>query len=238
MTGPGDPTHPLKSRLATWRRAAFTSALRSSSRLRSIAISAGDFAEFIDWQHDAFETLPAAFARREELWAAMRSSIATDVPVLVLEFGVAHGYATQVWLSLLGPDVNVAWHGFDRFTGLPRAWRNLPAGTFDAGGQPPLLDDQRIVWHIGDVEDQLPALDLSQFADHQWLVLFDLDILEPSRLVWEVVKPGLKHGDLLYFDEAFDIEERTLLSEAVLPSEHRFSPIGATAEALALRVDY
>lgn len=166
----------------------------------------------------------------------MRSSINADARLLALEFGVAHGYATEQWLSLLPADADVTWHGFDRFTGLPRAWRGLPAGAFDAGGQPPSLNDPRLTWHIGDIEDRVADLDVAHHSDRQWLVLFDLDILEPSQVAWNAICDGLKPGDLLYFDEAFDTDERTLLDESVLTSGHRFEALGATAEALALRV--
>ena len=67
------------------------------------------------------------------------------------------------------------------------------------------------------------------------MVLFDLDIYEPSKVVWEHFRMFLRPGDLLYFDEAFDRDERHLLDHLVLPSG-RFQLIGSTPMALAIEV--
>ncbi len=45
-----------------------------------------------------------------------------------------------------------------------------------------------------------------------------------------------RRSDPLYFDEAFDADERRLLDESVLPAGD-YSFIGATPIALALRVE-
>jgi hypothetical protein len=129
----------------------------------------------------------------------------------------------------------VVWHGFDRFTGLPRAWREYEQGTFDAGGKPPAIDDERAHWHVGDVQDTLGAVDLAAARDAQWLVLFDLDIYEPTVFAWEVINAHLRPGDVIYLDEAVDRDERRVLDEMILPSigcEY----VGATPFALGLVV--
>jgi predicted O-methyltransferase YrrM len=152
----------------------------------------------------------------------------------VLEFGVAWGYATEWWLSSIA-DPNLSWHGFDRFTGLPRGWRGLAKGAFDAGGAPPNLVDARVTWHIGDVEDTLTDRLISSLDDQPLLVLFDLDIYEPTAVVWHRLEPVLKPGDLVYFDEAMDEDERRVLDDFVLPSE-RVRYLGGTASAIAFEV--
>ena len=66
------------------------------------------------------------------------------------------------------------------------------------------------------------------------LHIFDLDLYEPSLFVWNKIKNQLKIGDVLYFDEAFDRNERRLLIEDVLVfGEFQF--IGCTVMALAIR---
>ena len=153
---------------------------------------------------------------------------------MALEFGVAWGCATNWWLCRLrGRDV--VWHGFDRFTGLPRAWREHQEGAFDAGGKPPPINDERVRWHIGDVEDTLGAVDLVAVRDAQWLVLFDLDIYEPTAFAWEVISAHLRPGDIIYLDEAMDPEERRVLDEMILPSIG-CEPVGTTARGLGLVV--
>lgn len=129
----------------------------------------------------------------------------------------------------------ISWAGFDRFTGLPRGWRNLPAGTFDANGAPPDIQDSRIQWFIGDVEETIKLLNIERERAYPAVVFFDLDIYEPSLVAWNYLKDHLKMGDLLYFDEAFDQDERKLLNEAILPSG-AFEFIAASHLSLALKV--
>jgi hypothetical protein len=155
-------------------------------------------------------------------------------PVRGIEFGVAWGYGTGWWLNRLS-DPELRWDGFDRFTGLPRDWRDLDEGHFDAEGRPPAIDDARVTWHVGDVEDHVTSLALDRSTPFQLVVLFDLDIYEPSKIAWEYLRPHLRPGDLLYFDEAFDSDERKLLDEDVLPSGD-FTFVGATPMALAIQV--
>jgi hypothetical protein len=69
----------------------------------------------------------------------------------------------------------------------------------------------------------------------QLVVLFDLDIFEPSLVAWQHLRGSLRAGDLLYFDEAFDADERRLLNEYVIPSGE-YECVGATPTALGLQV--
>jgi hypothetical protein len=133
------------------------------------------------------------------------------------------------------PGVEVRWDGFDRFTGLPRAWRGLDEGAFDTGGRPPDIGDPRVTWHVGNVEDTLIDLTLDRSDGFRLVVLFDLDIFEPSLVAWDYLFGSLRPGDMLYFDEAFDLDERRLLNEYVLPTGG-YEPIGATPTGLALQV--
>ena len=207
---------------------------QASSTLRTKTINAGQVADFIDWQQRVFGYQPTVFRRREELWDRLAQRLDPGRPLVALEFGVAWGYATDWWLRRLGGH-DVVWHGFDRFTGLPRAWREHERGAFDAGGKPPAIDDERVRWHVGDVQDTLRAIDLAAARNAQWLILFDLDIYEPTAFAWEMIGPYLQPGDVMYFDEAMDVDERRVLNEMILPSigcEH----VGTTALGLGLSV--
>jgi hypothetical protein len=235
------PSEPFRnassSKGITYLQAAFARAFRASTMLRSKAVTAGQIAEYLTWQDEALAARPPLHDQREQLWAALAARIEPGSRLVVLEFGVAWGYATDWWLRHLaqaGVD-DLSWHGFDRFTGLPRAWRDHTAGTYDAGGEPPAIDDPRIEWHVGDISDTLPSVDLEAARDARWLVLFDLDLFEPTAEAWKVLSPHLREGDLIYFDEAMDDDERRVLDELVLPSGS-FEPVGTTALALGLRV--
>jgi hypothetical protein len=103
---------------------------------RRMTQTLGQYTEFAQWQIDHFsEKLPLC-VKREQVWKKMLGSVDTNKQVVVWEFGVAYGYATNWWLSRISSQ-RLSWHGFDRFTGLPRAWRTYSAGAFDAGGVPP-----------------------------------------------------------------------------------------------------
>jgi hypothetical protein len=207
---------------------------RASSTLRHKTANAGDIADFIDWQQRVFGDQPAFFGRREKLWERLAQRLDPNRPLVVLEFGVAWGYATNWWLCRLGAR-DVVWHGFDRFTGIPHAYRALRQGAWDAGGTPPAIDDERVRWHVGDVQDTLGAVDLAAARDAQWLVLFDLGFYEPTAFAWEVISPHLRQGDVMYFDEAAQPGERRVLDEMILPSIG-YKPVGATPLALGLAV--
>lgn len=229
------PTLPVGGTSATTLRlqSLFARAFAWSSVLRRKMKNAGDVADFVDWQLDQFGT-SHIHSSREDLWKALVRRLDPSEPLTVLEFGVAWGYSTQWWLAHLD-DPDAVWHGFDRFTGLPRSWRGLRAGAFDADGKPPAIDDPRLVWHVGDVEDTLAEIPPDDLERTRRLVLFDLDIYEPTVVAWNHVAPWLQAGDLLYFDEAMDDDERKVLDELVLPTG-AVEYIGATASGLALCV--
>jgi hypothetical protein len=60
-------------------------------------------------------------------------------------------------------------------------------------------------------------------------------VYEPSKVAWDWLRPHLRPGDILYFDEAFDADERRLLDDTVLPAG-TFDYIGATDMNLALEI--
>jgi hypothetical protein len=203
-----------------------------SKRVRRKFANIGEIADYVDWLREHFGDVHLAM-RREEVWEALASRVHAE-RVLGMEFGVAWGYGSGWWLERL-PSRQLHWDGFDRFTGLPRAWRDLDSGHFDAGGNTPDIDDDRVTWHVGDVEDHLADLDLDRTTPGQAVVLFDLDIFEPSLAAWNHIRGSLRPGDLLYFDEAFDLDERRLLTDHVLPSGS-FEFVAATPLTLGLAV--
>jgi hypothetical protein len=221
---------PSRFVIATQYAAARVFAL--SARVRRKATNIGEIAGYLSWLREHYGAVTPV-PNRERVWERMAQAVGPD-PVRGIEFGVAWGYGTGWWLSRIS-DPRLRWDGFDRFTGLPRDWRDLDEGHFDAQGQTPAIDDSRVTWHVGDVEDNVANLALDRSTPCRLVVLFDLDIYEPSRVAWDYLRPHLQPGDILYFDEAFDADERKLLDEVVLPAgEYEF--IAATPMALALQV--
>lgn len=205
---------------------------RLSARVRRKVMNAGAIANYVSWVIEKFGDVKV-FPNKEKLWELMAQRVSTD-DVRGFEFGVAFGYSTDWWLKRL-PNASLRWDGFDRFTGLPRAWRFLDAGAFDAGGRTPDIDDQRVTWHVGELEDRLADLTLERSETQQRVILFDLDIFEPSLAAWEYIRDSLRRGDLLYFDEAFDDDERRLLDEHIL-SAGKYECVGMTPTGLGLQV--
>jgi len=206
----------------------------ASRRVRTKAMNVGEIAGYVSWVEDSFGPIKP-LKHREEVWELMASAVAPSDEVRGLEFGVAWGYASAWWLGRLRAPT-LRWDGFDRFTGLPREWRVFPSGAFNADGRTPPIDDDRVTWHVGDVQDRLVDLDLTRRPATRTVVLFDLDVFEPSLTAWQHILPSLAPGDLLYFDEAFDADERRLLVEHVMQAGS-YRCLGATAMALALEIE-
>ena len=65
----------------------------------------------------------------------------------------------RFWTSI-NTDPNSQFLGFDSFEGLPETWnKNNKAGTFDAGGRMPMIDDTPVKFIKGwfpPVSDKLP----------------------------------------------------------------------------------
>jgi hypothetical protein len=204
---------------------------------RLVMQTLGERANYVQWVIDTFSKKPDLVLSREKVWNKLISEVARDRPVVVWEFGVAWGYSTDWWLKRL-PQEDLNWLGFDRFIGLPRDWRNYRAGDLSTGGVPPAINDPRVRWYVGDVEDTLPKVDIRRDPIAQWVILFDLDIYEPTSFVWKHLQQYLRPGDLLYFDEAFDGDERRVLNESVVRNpEIQVSLFACSPLALALQVE-
>jgi len=190
--------------------------------------------EHVDFSMWVQANFPKAtfYRTREKLWKRMQNT-ATEVGCGwdCYEFGVAHGYLTNIWLQAPSGYIR-SWNGFDRFSGLPTNWRELDKGHFNNEGKPPEIKDQRISWHVGDVEETLPFVKLTT---NPKIIFFDLDLYDPTLFVWTIFKDTLISNDIIYFDEAFDCDERKVLIEEVLP-KLKANLLGYTPYALALQV--
>jgi len=168
--------------------------------------------------------------RRESLFNFIFKSI-TSKEVCVYEYGVAHGFLAAYSLPKFDKQIH-CWNGFDTFTCLPEPWRELPENYFDNGGIPPYIPDSRVIWHKGLVQETLNDrffLNSTRTSFH----IFDLDLFEPSLFVWQTIRDFLRAGDILYFDEAFDDAERSLIHKYVLPFG-KFRYLGSTITSLAI----
>lgn len=213
----------LKRRAAAWL---FT---RSAVASR-MAIHLGELADYSTWIRRNFGETDI-YLNRELLWERVLPHLRVE-NLTVLEFGVAWGYATNWWLSRL-ESPTLRWFGFDTFTGLPEGYRDMGPGTFSAEGLKPAINDTRVAWVEGLAEETIPAFEFVRPAQGRMFLFFDFDLYGASLVAWDHFSGSLEPGDILYFDESYDSNERRLLDEHLLPN-HRFRAIGATTTALAL----
>jgi hypothetical protein len=169
---------------------------------------------------------------REILWDKIIKNIKSGATVY--EFGVAYGYTTNYFLSRIKQSVD--YRGFDLFTGLPTAWRNLPKGTFSTDGNPPEITDERLTWVIGDI-DKTFTPEYNFPTATQNIFLFDFDLFEPTLHAYQVCKDQnlFCEGSIVYFDEAFDPDEM-LIIQNYLFQDVQLELVGSTWGAVAFRI--
>ena len=172
-------------------------------------------------------TKTIAGLRRESLWVTALDILEKRQNKYVgIELGVAWGYATNWWLT--NSSKIVEWHGFDTFTGLPESWRSYPKGYFSNNGNTPLIEDVRVKWHKGLVEDTISELSENLLKNNNLLIFFDLDLFKPTIHCVNFLKKYFKSGDLLYFDEPHDEHESTIINFLLLEDDSRFKTISCT----------
>jgi hypothetical protein len=186
--------------------------LFSQNKVRALFMDFGSIAEYTFWIESQFGKVQIKNSR-ETLWSEIINR--SDKQLVCLELGVAWGYTTQWWLEKAGSKID-SWDGFDLFTGLPSQWRYFPAGTFTAHGKSPDINDSRVKWHIGNVKETTRRFKSNASESQKIVILFDLDLYDASLDSWINLQGLLRPGDILYFDEAFDSEERKLIVENVL----------------------
>ena len=195
----------------------------------------GEIAGYFEWLR--LNSVDNIAVYREDLWHFLASDLQRrKVQFSVFELGVAWGYLTNWWIKNEIAENIVEWNGFDRFTGLPRAWRRFPAGFFDASGLPPKgLNDDRINWYIGDVEDTIHHINFEKYGNSTKIIFFDLDIYEPSIYAFNIIEPFLNSGDYLYFDEAYDPDERKIINDRIVGNP-KYSFTMASPTAILIQV--
>ena len=68
------------------------------------------------------------------------------------------------------------------------------------------------------------------------LVIFDLDLFEPTHAAWKEISPHLRQGDILYFDQAFDIEGERLLIDEYVMKEQKVKLVGRSVIGCVMEI--
>jgi Macrocin-O-methyltransferase (TylF) len=149
------------------------------------------------WMRNHGFFFPNRVSSREEVWAAMITKL-RDQKVLYMEFGVASGASIRYWSRELKNPTS-ALHGFDSFEGLPEQAGPWYKGQFDASGRVPIIDDPRASFFKGWFDQVLPRY---HPPPHDVLVInMDADLYSSTIYVLNYLRPHIKPGTLIYFDE-------------------------------------
>jgi hypothetical protein len=151
--------------------------------------------------------------------------------VVYFEFGVAFGEMAKYLIPRT--TTALVYHGFDTFEGLPKAWRSLPIGAISNNGNIPEILGWNIYFHKGLIQETISQVDFN--SQSMKFFIFDFDLYEPTLFALKHVIPNMKIGDIVYFDEAFDSEERVIVENYFL-DEFEFEVIGASAFGLAFKI--
>ncbi len=224
--------NPIKSFL-TKGGPLFLTFLFRSKFLLDVFTQLSDVIKFMNWQRQTFGKIQIFRSKEKLLEAIVRSAVNSGGLYTVYEFGVAHGHLTKRMLSLekkIGIYIR-SYFGFDTFEGLPSQYRNFQPGSFSNYGKFPSIDSAKLKWFKGFVED---TVDKETFTSEQKIIIFDLDLLYPTKHVVQLLIPKLVKFDILYFDEGFDESEFSILERDLIPRID-FEYLGTTGQGIALR---
>lgn len=147
------------------------------------------------------------FETREELWKfsvfnsnLKEANIKNNVNAnFFAEFGVWKGYSINYFSTLLP---NISLHGFDSFFGLNEDWSGtqIKRGHFNLSGKLPKVNDN-VILHPGLFDDTVPKFVRSIRKLQAGIIHIDSDTFESASFVLKTMKPAIKKGTLIIFDE-------------------------------------
>ena len=183
-----------------------------------------------------YENHPNAklFHSREHLWKSFGDTLG-ESEWIGFEFGVASGDATRIFMKMPYAVNCLQWNGFDTFLGLPNAWGDLPKGAFSTGGNPPLIKNTIVQWHIGLIQETCVNINSLNFLDKKIVVIFDFDLYSATKAAWDAISKFLKAGDLIYFDEAYEADEAKIINE-IIETNLKLEIIGYTTMGIAYKI--
>ena len=159
----------------------------------------------------------------------------------------AHGLCFSVQRDVVHPPSlkNISWHGFDSFFGLPSNWHEYKKGHFGTQGKPPRIEDHRLTWNIGNIEDTLDVYlkRNEELVKKKKFIIFDFDLFAPTEYTLQKVSKYLNKGDILYFDEPNIIDEMTILYRLMALNKKKikvlyYTPCQIAVEILSKNINY
>lgn len=146
----------------------------------------------------AREEMPAAALFDDPIATLEHALSLAPADGMALEFGVYEGRTLRVIAAARN---HQRVFGFDSFQGLPENWRpGLPAGTFATGNVPNIPGTELVV---GWFADTLPDF-LARHPDPVSFLHLDADLYSSTATVLNQVRPRLRPGSVIVFDEYFN----------------------------------
>ena len=141
------------------------------------------------------------FKDRSEHFRYVSDEIVKKNPIDYLEFGVYKGDSIREWIGL-NQDAGSMFFGFDTFTGLPDDWTyTVKKGEFDLGGDPPTINDRRVILVKGLFQDTLRPFLKDYVRRYRMVIHLDADLFSSTLYVLSQLDYLLNEGDILMFDE-------------------------------------
>jgi hypothetical protein len=66
-------------------------------------------------------------------------------------------------------------------------------------------------------------------------MVFDFDLYSATKTAWDSISKFLKPGDIIYFDEAYEVDEAKVIDE-ILESNIKFEILGYTTMGIAFKI--
>jgi hypothetical protein len=207
------------SLLSSFRHFLTLAGRRLPNQYPKILVDTANYLMIGRWMYDHGFYFGRRVAKREEVRATIAKQVLNQ-RVLYLEFGVYQGDTMRYWSRVLThPEAKL--HGFDSFEGLPEKGGPWHARQFDARGIIPVIDDPRVQFFKGWFQDILPTYVVPA---HDVLVLnMDADLYSSTIFVLRHMRPFIKPGTFVYFDEFNYINHETrAFGEFLTESELKF----------------
>lgn len=116
----------------------------------------------------------------------------------ILDLGVYKGGSTRALANMFQTQ---KIHGFDSFEGLPEDWSHVLKGSFgEVKGILPNMPEN-VILYKGWFEDTLPEWYENNKDKHISLLRIDCDIYSSTKTIFTVLKPLIKSGTWIVFDE-------------------------------------
>ncbi|MGY3439032.1 MULTISPECIES: class I SAM-dependent methyltransferase [unclassified Marinovum] len=198
---------------------------------------------------DSFETFQEQmadamlFPRKAMLrrYCMKQAILAQGTDALYAEFGVWRGHGVNLFARML-EDAGGTVTGFDSFEGLEEDWtghaKGGETGRYNLDGVLPEVRPN-VTLVKGWVQDTVPGWLAAQGDAPFALAHFDMDTYTPTAFVLDLIRPRLRAGTVILFDELYGYpgwrhHEYKALQESLPDDSYRF--LGFSDQAVAIEM--